>query len=55
MVVRSLFLFSLSLILFNTVRRYNKGRGRKETNLAIFYKKRMLKRGNRVITLQAVT
>jgi len=54
-VIRSLFLLSLSFTLFNAVRRYNKGRGEKETNLTILYKKRILKRENRVITLQAVT
>jgi len=53
-VIRSLFLFSLSFTLFNTVRRYDKGGGRKETNLVILYGKRMLKRGNYVTTLQAV-
>jgi len=53
--VRSLFLFSLLLTFFNTVKRYNKGGEEGKTNLEIFYKKRMLKREKYVITLQAVT
>jgi len=50
-VVKSLFLFSLSFTLFNVDRRYDEGGGRKEINLVILYKKRILKRGNYVTTL----
>jgi len=54
-VIRSLFLLSLSFTLLNTVRRYNEGKGKKKTNLVILYGKRILKRGNCITTLQAVT
>ena len=37
------------------VKRYNKGKGKRETDLTILYRKRTLKRGNCVTTLQAVT
>ena len=55
MVIRSLFLFSLSLTLLNAVRRYDEGREKEETNLIILYRKRILKRRNYVMTVQAVT
>ena len=54
-VIRSFFLLFLSFTLFNAVKRHNEGKEEKETNLTILYGKRILKRGNRVTTLQAVT